>query len=97
MDPSQPILIVTGGSRGIGAAVAVGAARRGYRVAINYKGNRTRADAVVSEIVEAGGKAIAIQGDIGHEPDVERLFAETDQALGPVTASLAQCCARAKR
>lgn len=86
MNAPQPILIVTGGSRGIGAAVAVGAARRGYGVAINYKGNRKRADAIVSEIVEAGGKAIAIQGDIAHEPDVERLFAETDKALGRVTA-----------
>lgn len=86
MNASQPILIVTGGSRGIGASVAVGAARRGYGVAINYKGNRKRADAIVSEIVEAGGKAIAIQGDIGHEPDVERLFTETDKALGRVTA-----------
>jgi len=86
MNASQPILIVTGGSRGIGASVAVGAAQRGYGIAINYKGNRQRADAIVSEIVKAGGKAIAIQGDIGHEPDVERLFAETDKALGRVTA-----------
>ncbi|MDE1931302.1 MAG: SDR family NAD(P)-dependent oxidoreductase, partial [Alphaproteobacteria bacterium] len=65
MNASQPILIVTGGSRGIGASVAIGAARRGYGVAINYKGNRKQADAIVSEIVEAGGKAVAIQGDVG--------------------------------
>lgn len=86
MNASPQILIVTGGSRGIGAAVAVGAARRGYGVAINYKGNRSRAEATVSEIVKEGGKAVAIAGDVAREPDVERLFAETDKVLGRVTA-----------
>ncbi|MDE2228899.1 MAG: SDR family oxidoreductase [Alphaproteobacteria bacterium] len=86
MIASSQVLIVTGGSRGIGAAVAAGAARHGYAVAVNYKGNRARADAVVAGIVKAGGKAVAIAADVAHESDVERLFAETDQALGRVTA-----------
>src|SRR5579872_5661085 len=86
MPASSPILIVTGGGRGIGAAVAVGAAQRGYAVAVNYKGNRARAEAVVSGIVKAGGQAIAIAGDVAREADVERLFIETDRALGRVTA-----------
>jgi NAD(P)-dependent dehydrogenase (short-subunit alcohol dehydrogenase family) len=80
------VLIVTGGSRGIGAAVAVEAARRGYAVAVNYRGNRDRAAAVVADIAKAGGKAVAIAGDVAHEADVERLFAETDGTLGRVTA-----------
>lgn len=86
MNASPQILIVTGGSRGIGAAVAVSAAQRGYSVAVNYKDNRSRADAIVSEIVKGGGKAVAIAGDVARESDVERLFVETDKALGRVTA-----------
>ena len=84
-EPAQ-VLIVTGGGRGIGAAVALVAARRGYAVAVNYKGNRARAEAVVSDIAKAGGKAIAVAGDVARESDVERLFVETDKALGRVTA-----------
>lgn len=86
MNASAQVLIVTGGGRGIGAAIAVAAGRRGYAVAVNYKGNRARAEAVVSEITKSGGRAIAVAGDIGRGADVERLFAETDQALGRVTA-----------
>lgn len=86
MTASAQVLIVTGGSRGIGAAVAIDAARRGYAVALNYRDNSARADAVVAAIAKAGGKAVAIAGDVARESDVERLFAETDKALGRVTA-----------
>lgn len=86
MTVSSQVLIVTGGSRGIGAAVATAAARRGYSVAVSYKGNRSRADAVVAAIAKTGGKAVAIAGDVAREADVERLFAEADKALGRVTA-----------
>lgn len=86
MPESPQILIVTGGARGIGAAVAVGAARRGYAVAVNYKSNRARADAVVAEIGKAGGKAVAIAGDVAYEADVDRIFSDVDNGLGRVTA-----------
>jgi len=86
MPESSQVLIVTGGSRGIGAAVAAGAARRGYAVAVNYKDNRARADAVVAEIGKAGGTAVAIAGNVAHEADVEHIFGEADRALGHVTA-----------
>lgn len=86
MTASPQVLIVTGGGRGIGAAVAIAAANRGYAVAVNYRGNHARADAVVSAIAKAGGRATAITADVARESDVERLFAETDKAFGHVTA-----------
>ncbi|MGH6967505.1 MAG: SDR family oxidoreductase [Stellaceae bacterium] len=86
MPASSQVLIVTGSGRGIGAAVAVSAAQRGYAVAVNYKGNRARAEAVVGAIVKAGGQALAIAGNVAREADVERLFTEIDRTLGRVTA-----------
>lgn len=82
----QEILIVTGGSRGIGAAAARLAAARGYAVCINYVRNEAAAAALVDEIVAAGGNAIAVAGDVAREADVVRLFERVDEALGPVTA-----------
>ncbi|MCE8027735.1 SDR family oxidoreductase [Halomonas daqingensis] len=82
----KKVLVVTGGSRGIGAATARLAAARGYAVCINYRHNEAAAQAVVEEIAHAGGKAIAMAGDVGNEADVMRLFAEVDEKLGPVTA-----------
>ena len=79
-------LIVTGGSRGIGAATARLAAKRGYGVAVNYRSAAETADALVAEIKSAGGEAIAIQADVAIEADVIRLFDNTQEALGPVTA-----------
>lgn len=80
------VMIVTGGSRGIGAATALLGARRGYAVCVNYLRNRAAADEVVAAIEGGGGRAIALPGDVGHEADVIGLFAAVDTALGPVTA-----------
>ncbi|MGQ4877246.1 SDR family oxidoreductase [Billgrantia sp. LNSP4103-1] len=82
----KPILVITGGSRGIGAATARLGAASGYAVCINYHHNEAAALAVVDEIRHGGGEAIAVAGDVGSEADVVRLFAEVDEKLGPVTA-----------
>ena len=79
-------LLVTGGSRGIGASVARIAAGRGWRVAVNYAENEAAAEALVSEIRDASGEAIAIRGDVGVEADVVRLFEAVDRAYGPLDA-----------
>jgi len=79
-------MIVTGGSRGIGAATARLAAERGYAVCVNYRANRAAADAVVAAIAAAGGTAIAVGADVASEPEVVRLFATVDRALGPLGA-----------
>jgi NAD(P)-dependent dehydrogenase (short-subunit alcohol dehydrogenase family) len=80
------ILVVTGGGRGIGAAVCRLGAERGYAVCVNYVGQQKRADEVVDAIRAGGGTAIAVQGDVSREGDVERLFATVDRELGRVTA-----------
>jgi len=80
------VVIVTGASRGIGAETAKLAAARGFAVAVNYVRNRTAADAVVRDIMSAGGRAAAIQADVASEGDVVRLFETVDHELGPLTA-----------
>jgi NAD(P)-dependent dehydrogenase (short-subunit alcohol dehydrogenase family) len=80
------VVIVTGGSRGIGAATARLAGERGYAVCVNYAHDRAAADAVVAAIIAGGGKAVAVQGDVTREADVLHLFDEAAAALGPVTA-----------
>jgi len=80
------VLLITGGSRGIGAATARLAARRGYAVAVNYVTNRAAAEAVVAAIEKGGGRAIAVAGDVASAPDVVRMFEAVDQALGRLTA-----------
>lgn len=77
------VLVITGGSRGIGRATALKAAAAGYRVVVNYVSDRASADVVVAEIEEAGGTALAVPGDVADEADVVRLFAAAD-ALGPL-------------
>ena len=79
------VLVVTGGGRGIGAATALLAAKRGYAVAVNYLKNSEAADRVVEKIAKAGGKALAIAADVSVEEDVVAMFAETDRILGRVT------------
>ncbi len=80
------VIVVTGGSRGIGAATAQLAAQRGYAVCVNYRENQAAADAVVQRIEDIGGTAIAVAADVGSEADVMRMFAFVDQELGPLTA-----------
>lgn len=80
------ILIVTGGSRGIGAACARLGARDGYDVCVNYLAARDRADAVVREVEAQGRRAIAVQADMAIEDDVVRMFETVDRELGTVTA-----------
>lgn len=82
---SRPVLLVAGGSRGIGAAAAKLAGAKGYDVAVNYNSNSNAAAGVVAAIKASGGNAIALQGDMGTEADIERVFAETDSKLGPIT------------
>jgi NAD(P)-dependent dehydrogenase (short-subunit alcohol dehydrogenase family) len=82
---ASPILIVTGGGRGIGAAVARLAAQRGYAVCVNYRANRAAAEAVVADIERAGATAVAVQADVAVESDVVRLFETTDARLGRIT------------
>lgn len=83
---AQPVLLVTGGSRGIGAATALLAAERGYAVAVNYRRDAEAAAAVVQRITAAGGRAVALQADVADEAEVVALFARIDATLGPVTA-----------
>lgn len=78
-------LIVTGASRGIGAAIATLAAERGFSVAINFATGKDEAEAIVQRIVSAGGHARAIQADIAHEEDVIRLFETAERELGAIT------------
>jgi NAD(P)-dependent dehydrogenase (short-subunit alcohol dehydrogenase family) len=82
----EGMVIVTGGSRGIGAAICrkLGEARRS--VAVNYARDRAAAEAVVRDVDQAGGRAVAIGGDVAREADVLALFAEAEQALGPLGA-----------
>ncbi len=77
-----PVLLVTGGSRGIGAAACLVAARHGWRVAVNYAANEAAANAVVSEIAKAGGEAIAIKGDVGNAADIGSMFEAVDKHFG---------------
>lgn len=79
-------IVITGGSRGIGAATARLAGQQGYSVCVNYRKNRDAAEEIVKAIEESGAKAIAVAADVGVETDVKRLFATVDDALGPLTA-----------
>lgn len=82
---SRPVLLIAGGSRGIGASTAKLAGARGYDVAVNYKSNSNAAAGVVAAVKAAGGKAVAIQGDMAIEADIERTFDDAARELGPVT------------
>ncbi|MEV7121810.1 SDR family oxidoreductase [Kitasatospora griseola] len=80
------VLVVTGGGRGIGAATALLAGRRGYRVCVNYRADAASADGVVERIRAAGGTAVAVRADVSSTPEVERLFDTAERELGPLTA-----------
>ncbi|GAA5481966.1 SDR family oxidoreductase [Haloferula sargassicola] len=78
----KPILLITGGASGIGAATAALAASRGYAVCINYRHSQEAAGKLVSRINLCGGMAMAVQGDVGSESDVERIFETVDHEWG---------------
>jgi NAD(P)-dependent dehydrogenase (short-subunit alcohol dehydrogenase family) len=80
------VLLVTGGGRGIGAATARLAAKRGYAVCVNYLRDKGTAESVVQDIRDAGGSAIAVAGDVSVEKDVLHLFDACDRSLGPLAA-----------
>jgi NAD(P)-dependent dehydrogenase (short-subunit alcohol dehydrogenase family) len=82
----EPALIVTGGSRGIGAAVALAAADAGYSVAVNYVRNESAATHVVAQIRARGRPACAIGADIGRETEIVHLFQRVEEELGPIRA-----------
>jgi NAD(P)-dependent dehydrogenase (short-subunit alcohol dehydrogenase family) len=81
---SPGALVVTGASRGIGAAVALLAASRGWAVAVNYATDDAAAREVVGRIAGAGGRAVAVRADVASERNVVRLFEEAERALGPL-------------
>ena len=82
----QQVLLVTGGSRGIGAATAVRAAKDGYAVAVNFTRDAAAANAVVERIRSAGGTALALQADVADEAQIVALFTQVDRQLGRLTA-----------
>lgn len=84
-DKKRRVLLITGASRGIGAATARLAAARGYDIAVNYASSAKAAEAVVADAERAGARAVAIQADVAREAEVERLFAETERRLGPLS------------
>jgi NAD(P)-dependent dehydrogenase (short-subunit alcohol dehydrogenase family) len=81
----MPVLLIAGGSRGIGAATARLAVGQGYDVAVNFKSNSNAAAQVVEAVKAAGRKAVALQGDMAREADIEGVFDATVKTLGPVT------------
>lgn len=83
------VMMVTGGGRGIGAATCRLAAKAGYAVCVNYRSDAGAAEALVAEIEGAGGRAVAVRGDVAREADVTRLFETCDEKLGVPTALVA--------
>jgi 3-oxoacyl-[acyl-carrier protein] reductase len=81
---SGKVAVVTGASKGIGAAIAKALAEAGAAVVVNYAASKEGADRVVADITEKGGKAIAVQGDVSNAADMTRLAAEAAKAFGQI-------------
>lgn len=81
----SPVLLITGASRGIGAATALLAAQNGWSVAVNYTANALAADEVVRQIRQAGGNAMSVQADVGDEAQILRMFEQIDAKMGRLT------------
>src|SRR6201986_816388 len=79
---ANKVAVVTGASKGIGAAIAKHFAAAGAKIVVNYASSKEGADKVVREITDNGGMAIAVQADVSKETDVARLFEETEKAFG---------------
>lgn len=79
------VMLVTGASRGIGAEIALLAGRSGYKVGVNYLRSEAAAQAVVAQIRNAGGEAVALQADVGHQAEVVSMFQRLDEALGTLS------------
>jgi len=79
---TNKVAVVTGASKGIGAAIATHLAAEGAAVVVNYSSSKEGADRVVAEIIKKGGKAVAVQGNVAKKADIDRLFAETKEAFG---------------
>jgi NAD(P)-dependent dehydrogenase (short-subunit alcohol dehydrogenase family) len=78
------VMLVTGASRGIGAEVALQAARAGFKVAVNYLNSESAAQQVVEQITDQGGQAMALRADVGRQDEVRHMFARLDDAFGPL-------------
>jgi NAD(P)-dependent dehydrogenase (short-subunit alcohol dehydrogenase family) len=87
----RPVVLITGAGRGIGAATAQLAAGRGFDVAVNYKTDARSATAVIDAVKAQGRAGLAIQGDMGVEADIARMFETVDEKLGPLTHFVYNC------
>jgi len=85
-DNAPEVAIITGGSRGIGAACALALGEQGYAVVVNYATNERAAAEVAAAIIGKGGRAISVRADVAKEADILNLFEKTDAAFGPLTA-----------
>ena len=90
-DLKGKVAVVTGASKGIGAAIAKRLSEAGAAVVVNYSSSKEDADRVVADIKANGGKAIAVKGDVAKTADVERLFAETERGLRHARRAGEQC------
>jgi len=91
----MPVAIVTGGSRGIGAAIAKTLGAHGYSIAVNFAVDANAARRVVDEVTALGAKAVAIQADVSREDDIRKLFETAERALGPLVVLVNQYSASA--